>query len=413
MYALKPYRFPLILLASIFAGGAVGFFAGEKAEVLKPLGDIYLNLMFMVVVPLVFFSIAAAVSNTANMNRFGKIIGSMFGVFILTGIISSLLMLFAVKAFLSVDASPITIEKPDQVENINIADQFVQAFTTSDFVDLLSREHMLALIVFAVLLGLSATLIGEAGKPFVKVLQSGSQVFMKMVTLVMYVAPIGLFAYFASLVGVFGPDLLGTYAKAVAVYYPVALLYFFVGFTLYAFLAGGKEGIVRFWKNILTPAVTALGTGSSVASVPVNLEAAKQTGVPKDVRETVIPIGATVHMDGSCLAAILKISFAFTLFDMDFSGIDTFVKAVVVAILCGVVIAGLPSGGAVGEMLILTMFGLPIEALPVMAALGMIVDPPATMVNVTGDNVSSMLVSRIVEGKGWLKKQIDTKRIVS
>lgn len=112
MYTLKPYRFPLILLASIFAGGAVGFFAGEKAEVLKPLGDIYLNLMFMVVVPLVFFSIAAAVSNTANMNRFGKIIGSMFGVFILTGIISSLLMLFAVKAFLSVDASPITIEKP-------------------------------------------------------------------------------------------------------------------------------------------------------------------------------------------------------------------------------------------------------------------------------------------------------------
>ncbi|MBM7703627.1 Na+/H+-dicarboxylate symporter [Bacillus iocasae] len=99
--------------------------------------------------------------------------------------------------------------------------------------------------------------------------------------------------------------------------------------------------------------MTALGTGSSVASVPANLEAAKKTGVPKDIRETVISIGATIHMDGSCLAAILKISFAFTLFGMEFSGMETFIKAIVVSILCGVVIAGLPSGGAVGELLIL------------------------------------------------------------
>ncbi|TYR81779.1 dicarboxylate/amino acid:cation symporter [Priestia megaterium] len=413
MNALKGYRFPLILLASIFLGGAVGFIAGEEAEVLKPLGDMYLNLMFMVVVPLVFFSIAAAVSNTSNMDRFGKIISSMFSVFIFTGLIASVLMLIAVKLFLSVGDSSISIEKPGQAEEISIADQFVQAFTTSDFVNLLSREHMLALIIFAVLLGLAAALIGDKGKPFVALLQSGSHVFMKMVTLVMYVAPIGLFAYFASLVGVFGPELLGRYAKAVAVYYPVSLLYFFIGFTFYAYIGGGKEGITRFWKNILTPAVTALGTGSSVASVPANLEAARRTGVPKDIRETVIPIGATIHMDGSCLAAILKISFAFTLFEMDFSGIDVFIKAIIVSILCGVVIAGLPSGGAVGEMLILTMFGLPIEALPVMAALGMIVDPPATMINVTGDNVSSMMVARFVEGKNWIKDKIDSNRIAS
>ena len=95
--------------------------------------------------------------------------------------------------------------------------------------------------------------------------------------------------------------LLGDYAKAVILYYPVSILYFFIGFTLYAFIAGGKRGIVKFWKNILTPAATALGTGSSFATLPVNLDAAKNIGIPKDIRETVLPLGATIHMSSKQL----------------------------------------------------------------------------------------------------------------
>src|SRR5699024_9267685 len=112
-----------------------------------------------------------------------------------------------------------------------------------------------------------------------------SQVLIQWVGLILWYAPIGLGAYFAALVGEFGPQLVGSYARAVLVYYPVALLYFALFFTLYAWIAGGKEGVRRFWGVILSPAVTALPTGSSVATIPANLTASAQLGISKEVRD--------------------------------------------------------------------------------------------------------------------------------
>ncbi|MFC5602734.1 dicarboxylate/amino acid:cation symporter [Sporosarcina koreensis] len=399
---LKAYRFPLILLASIIIGSIIGLIFGEKASVIKPLGDLFLNLLFMIVVPLVFFSIASAVANMDSMKRLGKIMGSMLSVFIITGIIASLVMLVAVLIFPVGSGVNIPIEAVEDTEILSLSDQLVNTFTVPDFVNLFSRKHMLALIVFSVLLGISTGLTGEAGKPFARFLESGSEIFMKVIQLVMYYAPIGLGAYFAALIGTFGAELIGDYAQAFILYYPVAFLYFLVGFTLYAFIAGGKKGVVRFWKNILAPAATALGTGSSFATLPINLQAAKQIGVPKDIRETVLPLGATIHMDGSCLSAILKIAFVFGVFNMDFTGFGTFVTAIAVSLLSGIVMSGIPGGGFIGEMVIVTLYGLPIQALPMISAIGVVVDPPATMVNATGDTVASMIVTRQLEGKDWM-----------
>ncbi|WP_088049967.1 dicarboxylate/amino acid:cation symporter [Virgibacillus dakarensis] len=401
---LKAYRFPLILLVSIIVGSVIGLIYGDKANVIKPLGDIFLNLLFMVVMPLVFFSIASAIANMNSMKRLGKIMGSMITIFIVTGIIASVVMLVATVLFPPGSGADIPLETPDDVEQSSLAEQLVHTFTVPDFVDLFSKDNMLVLIIFAVLVGVATGLSGEQGRPFAKFLSSGSEIFMKLVQLIMYYAPIGLGAYFASLIGQFGTDLIGDYAKAVLIYYPVAVLYFAIGFTLYAFLSGGRKGIARFWKNILNPAVTALGTGSSIASLPVNLEATKRMGVPKDIRETVLPLGATIHMDGSCLSAMLKIAFVFGVFDMDFTGIDTFLTAIGICLLSGIVMSGIPGGGFMGELMIVTLYGLPIEALPIISAIGVVVDPPATMINVTGDSVSSMLVTRQLEGKGWMEK---------
>lgn len=400
---LKAYRFPLILLASIIIGSMIGLIFGEKASVIKPFGDLFLNLLFMIVVPLVFFSIASAVANMDSMKRLGKIMGSMLTVFIITGIIASIVMLVAVLIFPVGSGVDIPREVVENTGMLSLSDQLVNTFTVPDFVNLFSRKHMLALIVFSVLLGIATGLTGEAGKPFARFLESGSEIFMKVIQLVMYYAPIGLGAYFAALIGTFGAELIGDYAQAFILYYPVAFLYFVIGFTLYAFIAGGKKGVVRFWKNILAPAATALGTGSSFATLPINLQAAKQIGVPKDIRETVLPLGATIHMDGSCLSAILKIAFVFGVFNMDFSGFGTFVTAIAVSLLSGIVMSGIPGGGFIGEMVIVTLYGLPIQALPMISAIGVVVDPPATMVNATGDTVASMLVTRQLEGKDWME----------
>ncbi|WP_042223977.1 dicarboxylate/amino acid:cation symporter [Oceanobacillus manasiensis] len=401
---MKAYRFPLILLISIIIGSIIGLVFGEDATAIKPLGDLFINLLFMIVIPLVFFTISSAIASMNSMKRLGKIMGSMMGVFVVTGIIAAVFMLVATVIFQPGQGVDIPLETPESTEEMTLSEQLVNTFTVSDFVDLFSRQNMLALIIFSVLVGISTALTGEKSAGFSKFLTSGSEVFMKLVQLVMYYAPIGLGAYFAALIGEFGADLIGDYAKAVIVYYPVAVLYFAIGFTLYAFIAGGKLGVVLFWKNILSPAATSLGTGSSIASLPVNLQAAKRIGVPKDVRETILPLGATIHMDGSCLSAMLKIAFVFGVFNMDFSGWDTFFTAIGICLLSGIVMSGIPGGGFMGEMMIISLYGLPMEALPIISAIGVVVDPPATMVNVTGDTVSSMLVTRQIEGKDWINQ---------
>lgn len=402
----KQYRFPIILLFSIIIGSILGIFMGEDAEKLKPLGSIFLNLMFTIVVPLVIFSISSVIANMGNLKTFAKISSIMLGVFAVTGIISAIIMIFAVVSFPPAEGVNITLEKPENVQELTIGEQIVQAVTVTDFVGILSSKNMLAVIIMSVLIGIATNLAGEKGRPFAKFLESGAEVFRKIVSIIMYYAPIGLGAYFASLVGVFGPELLGSYAKAVIVYYPVSILYFFIGFTLYAFIAGGKLGVQKFWKNILPSAAMSLSTGSSVATIPTNLEVSEKIGIPKDERNVVIPLGATIHMDGSALGAILKISFIFGIFNMEFNGIWTFLTAIGIALLVGTVMGGVPGGGFIGEMLIVTMYGLPLSALPILALIGTLIDPPATMVNASGDNVCAMLVSRFTRGKNWLKEQI-------
>ncbi len=267
---------------------------------------------------------------------------------------------------------------------------------------------MLALIVVSILLGFATSSLGEKGKPFASFLTSGSEVMMKMVSYIMYLAPIGLGAYFATLVGQYGPILLGTYFKAGLTYYIAAFVYFFVAFSFYALLSG-KGSVKRFWANMLEPTVTSLATCSSAASIPVNLEASAKMGISRDIRETTIPLGSALHKDGSVMGGVLKVTFLISVFHMHFSGLQTFVTTVLIALLVGAVMGAIPSGGMIGEMLILSLFNLPPESLPIIAAISTLIDPPATMLNATGDNVAGMLVSRFVEGRNWLKTPTEQK----
>jgi Na+/H+-dicarboxylate symporter len=395
---IKSYFFSILLLVSIAFGAGLGILFKEKIAIVKPLGDIFLNLLFTAVVPLVFFSISSAIAEMSDLHRLGKIMSGMVLLFIATGILSSLLMILGVTIFPPVIANHAMLSLPAEVvQNKNFGDIF-RAFTVPDFAQLLSKQNMLALIVFAILVGLAASLAKEDGKPFVNFLSSANKVMMKVIHLIMFYAPVGLGAYFAYLVGTLGAELLGSYLRVVAVYYPLAILYFFIGFSIYVFLAGGREGFKRFWGNILTPALTAWGTGSSLATIPANLEAADNIGVPKDISHIVIPIGATIHMDGTCMSAIVKISLLFALFGMPFGGAGTIITAIGIAILSGMVMSGIPGGGFLGELLIVTLYGFPPEALPLISMVGTLVDPPATMVNSTGDTVVSMLLARILGG---------------
>ena len=402
---LKSYGFSLLLIISIILGALLGIVFKKDAAMFKPLGDIFLNLLFTVIVPLVFFSISSTVASMTNLKRLGKILSVMVLIFVGTGLIASAVMIAAVVIYPPAVGTSIPLPSVADVQQLKAADQFVRAFTVSDFPNLLSKNNMLALIVFSMLTGLATSAVGEKGKTFAGFLTSANEVMMKLITFIMYYAPIGLGAYFAYLVGVFGPELLGSYARAMTLYYPTALVYFVVAFSLYAFLAGRAAGVKKFWRYIIPPSLTALATGSSMATIPANLQAADDIGVPRDISEVVIPIGATIHMEGSCLAAVLKIAFLFGIFQMPFSGVETILTALGIALLTGVVVSGIPGGGTIGELLILSLYGFPPEALPLITMIGTLVDAPATMINAVGDNVSSMMVARVLGGKGWMGEQ--------
>ncbi|MBF0619534.1 MAG: dicarboxylate/amino acid:cation symporter [Candidatus Omnitrophica bacterium] len=401
--AIKNYASLLILAGGILIGALLGVILKERAAVLKPLGDIFLNLLFTAVVPLVFFSISSAIAVMTDGRRLARIMGWMMVFFTLTGLIASGIMIGVVHFFPPFQGVMPAWPGGAPQTAMNTGDAIVRAFTAPDFADILSKKNMLALIVMAILVGIAAARSGEKGKPFVRFLEAGNEVMTRVIGIIMLYAPVGLGAYFAYLVGVFGPQLMGQYVRVVQLYYPVAFLYFGIAFSVYVFWAGGIKGLKAFWTNIPQTALTALATGSSVASIPVNLAAAQKSGVPEDIREVIIPVGATIHMEGSCLAAIVKIAFLFGVFHMPFAGLQTWLTAAVIAVLCGTVISGIPSGGMLGELLIVTLYGFPIEAMPLITMIGTIVDPPATMLNSVGDNVTSMMVARKLNGVHWMK----------
>lgn len=401
----ESYKFPIVLIGAIFLGSFLGIQMGPKAKVFKPFGDIFINGMFTIVVPLVFVTISSSISSMSNMKRLGNILKSLFFTFVTTGFLASILIILIVKIFPPAQGVNLNLSAVTALEPFKTSDQIVRALTVSDFPELISRKNMLPLIIFSIFFGFCINLIGEKGEVISKGLDALAEVFLKMINILMYYAPIGLGAYFAALVGEYGGQLIGSYARAMLIYYPLCIAYFLIAFPIYGYIAGGVEG-VKSLKHLISPAITSLATQSSIATLPVNLEAAEKIGVPKDIRDIVLPIGATAHMDGTCLSSILKISFLFGVFNMPFEGVGTYISAIILSIMGGVVMSGVPGGGLIGEMLIVTMYGFPPEAFPIVATIGYLVDPPATMINATGDTVAAMLVSRFVEGKDWMKKQI-------
>lgn len=402
---LKNYSSILLLLGGIFAGSILGLVFGNEVEVIKPLGDIFLNLLFTAIIPLVFFTISSSIANLKQTEKLGKLFGIVIGVFLTTVIISAVVMIIGVLLFpVHQDIVPSKVAL-ETIQESSVGSQITQLVTVNDFYEILSRRNMLALILFSFLIGFSTLRAGEKGKDFARFLDSGNDVMKQLLHLIMKTAPIGLGAYFAYQVGIFGPQLFGAYAKPLALYYAVCSFYFIVFFSLYAFFAGGSQGFKIFWKNNITPALTAVGTCSSIATIPANLEAAEQMNIPSHIRNLVIPLGAPLHKDGSSMSSIVKIAVIFAMFGKDITDPYTIIIAIGITIIVSVVEGGIPNGGYIGEILAITVYGFPMEqALPAAMIIGTLVDPIATLLNANGDLVSAMVVARISEGKKWFSE---------
>ncbi len=404
---LKNNWFILTMLLGI-AGGCITGWLWPGAKALEPLGTIFVNMMFCVVVPMVFCSISSAIANMGTVKRAGKLLGTSVLTFMCTTTVASVLMYIVLRFIpLTVGSYVVGEVQPGP----SPSELIVSFFTKPDFAELWSRKAILPLIVAAVIFGFGVQMAGGKETATAKLLADITNCIMKAVKIITYYAPIGFFGFFACLVATYGPELIGDYGKTIIIYYVMAFLYTFISSPIYAYIGGGKGAAKIMFKHLFKPVAVSFGTCSSVATIPTNIEAAQDSGVSKEVSEIVMPLGATMNMDGSGMSAILKVAFLFALFGLDFTS-GRAILAILVAVFSSVAMSGIPGGGGTGELVLCTIF-FPDQlaiAYPMAIALGNLIDPPATMVNAAGDYVSSFIVSRFVDGKDWLKKQLHSDK---
>ena len=408
----KTYKSVIILLAAVIIGVIVGIVCKEKAAVLSPFGDIFLNLMFVAIIPLIFFSITSSISKMKQPKRVGKVMITIVLTFVVISLIAVVVGVLStyfvklvdvedgeqIKASMEAEASEESEETEDEP---TILERTVQVLTVNDFSKILSRENIIALIVVSVLTGIAINMSGEKAKPVADFVAAASEVVGNFVKLVMYYAPFGLGCYVAALIGTFGSTIAVGYLKTFLIYTGVCVGFYVIVYSLYAFIAGGKRGVKAYWTNIITPTVTALGTCSSAASIPANTQAAKNIGVSDDIAETMIPLGTSFHKDGSIIGCVFKIMFLVCLFGTS----PSILQVMGVALVANLLITGVPiGGGTIAEMMIITMMGFPVASLPILTIIATIIDAPATVLNVIGDSASSMMVARVVDGKDWMDK---------
>lgn len=408
---LKNYKGTVILLIGILLGAFFGLIFREKAAIVSPLGDLFLNLLLISVVPLIFLSITTAITKMDKPKRLGKILTSILIVFAITSVLATLVGFISIKNVNLVNTKDSKIllkdvdySKSSEKVELNLLERTVDTISVSDFQKLFTNQNMVALIIFSILIGLSVNKAGKKGENVKKLLESGMDVLMEFIKLIMYYAPIGLGCYFAALIGTMGSVIAVGYLKTFVIYFIVSGLFFFVVYSIYAYIAGGKKGFINFWKNIIPVTVTALGTCSSAASIPANMDFTKKIGVPEDIANSTISLGTSFHKDGSNIGSVFKIMFLVSIFGTSLSSAGAVLQILGVALLATILVTAVPiGGGTISEMLIITMMGFPIGALPMLTIIATIIDAPATLLNVVGDSSASMLVTRMVEGKDWIK----------
>ena len=324
MRILRNYKSMIILVFFIVIGAIIGLLWGSGASVLKPLGDLFLNMLLVVIVPLIFLSIATSIYKMKQPRRMGKILVTTFIVFLVTSIVAVFIGVASTYSFELVNSQDgesikeeLSVDESDDGNSISLngLEKFVEMTTVNDFVKLLSKDNMIALIVISILVGFSMHMAGDMAEPVYKFMESCSEIVNNLIKIIMYYAPIGLGCYFASLVGTFGGEIAVGYLRTFIIYLVTSIFFYFVIYTIFAYISAGKNGVRMFWRNILPSTVTALGTCSSAASMPVNMECSKKMGISEDIVDTTVSLGTSFHKDGSVIGSVFKIMFLVYLFN--------------------------------------------------------------------------------------------------
>ena len=395
--------FKLKLHTQVMLGIILGVVAGvvlrENAVVFKPLGDIFLNLLKMLIVPLVFASLVMGVVNLGNVQNLGKIGVQTFVYYMSTTLMAVFLGLVLVNliqpgvgADLSVD---VDLVKVTAIQNKEIDfKNFITNLVPENILEAMVDGKMLPLIFFSIFVGCGLNTIGKKGEGFTRFVDGLNEVMMTVTQWIMQLAPIGVFALMATLVGKTGTAALKPLAMYMFVVVLGLLLHSGVFLsTILAFVA--KTSPISFLKKMFPALATAFSTDSSLVTLPVTMDCLEErVGISNKVSGFVTPIGATVNMDGTALYEGVAVMFIAQIYGVDLS----FTQQIVVcltATLASIGAAGIPSAGLVTMIIVLRAVDLPIEGIGLILAVDRILDMFRTTVNVFGDSCGAAVIARL------------------
>lgn len=397
---IKNQQFPLIL--GIIFGIIIGLFFKERVLFIKPIGEAFINLLIIATIPFMFFSITYTFSNiTKNKKRMEKLTRSLIKYFIITSLIA-VTYAFIVTKFFPLTTGDNLIQNEvinhanDSVEKYNYINMVTKTVITDDFINIFSKNHIVALIVFSILYGIAVSKT-EKNSTFKCFLKEGTEISIKLTEIIMLFAPIGLGCYFASLMAELGGNIAIDYIKTLIIYTIAAAVFYIVVYSLYAFLANGKKGVIIFWKNSLPLTLMALTTCSSSACIPKSIETTKKIGVSEDIATTSITLGTVFHKDGSLIGSVFKIMFLAYLLNTNISSTPIILKIVFIAIVASILVTAVPiTSGTADEIFMLTLMGYSLNCLPILMVIATIIDIPATILNVIGNVSVSMIINKDV-----------------
>lgn len=371
--------------------------ANLAASYVKPFGTIFLNLLKFIVVPIVLCSIISGVISMKDIKKVGAIGGKTVLYYMLTTSFAVVIGLVFANIFKGtfqvLETSGLEYET---ASSVNFMDTLVSMFP-SNIMKPMVDANMLQVIVIALFFGFGIILSGEKGEPLAQVIDSLTEVSMVVMSLILKLSPIGVFCLITPVIAENGPKILGSLAMVLLVAYICYIIHSVVVYSLTVKVFAGLSPI-EFFKGMIPAIVMAFSSASSVGTLPINMDCVQKLGAKKDVASFVLPLGATINMDGTAIYQGVCAVFIATCYGIDLT-IAQMVTIVLTATLASIGTAGVPGAGMVMLAMVLQSVGLPVEGIALVAGVDRIFDMGRTTVNITGDAACAIIVSKSEDKK--------------
>ncbi len=401
MQQKRKLNLPAWIIIGMLAGIAVGFIFMKiggtfTTDYLKPFGTIYINLLKFMVVPVVLFSIMSGVISLNDLKKVGSVGIKTFIYYICTtalAVVIGLVVVNCFKGFFPVlDSSVTSGLKYEATEAPKIMDVIVNIFP-DNLLKPMVDTNMLPVIVIAIFFGAGVLAAGEKGKMIANIVDSMNEVVMKVLMMIIKLTPIGVFCLMADVVAVNGAKVVGSLALVVGVAYTGYILHLVIVYSLSAkFLAGMSP--IKFFKGMAAAMLTAFTTTSSNATLPVNIECCNDMGAEPEISSFVLPLGATINMDGTAIYQAVATVFIACCYGVDLT-IGQMAMVVVTATLASIGTAGVSGAGMIMLSMVLLQVGLPVEGIAIIAGVDKLFDMGRTTLNITGDATCVMWLSKV------------------